>query len=57
MANRVNARMKTDKASSLNPPINRILPEAQLEQLPSPHHPMLPSREFRDRRISTARLQ
>lgn len=55
MSHRVDPMPHRVKATRPDSSINRFFTEAAIEQLPPPHHPVLPARESRNRSIVSAK--
>ena len=53
----VHASMESVQPATGEPRVDRILPQAQLDQLRSRHHPILPPREFAHFAICRTSLQ
>jgi hypothetical protein len=51
MAYRVNAAMHTVEPPPPHPPIDRVLAQAQRDELNATHDPVLPPRELRNRQV------
>ncbi len=51
MPHRIDAEMEAVQAAGFEPVLDRVLSQAEPEKLTPGHHPVLPSRQSRDRLI------
>jgi hypothetical protein len=51
MTNRINPMGHRMQAPNRKPMVHRVFPQPPLQQLPPPHHPMLPLRQLSYERI------